>query len=656
MKRNVCWLFLLLTIVATIPVFLLYRQIAHEVTQEQLFALYHDQLVPNGGNRNDTQSLHCMQFPGNMTLYPDCLEKMQWIRNGWKSHQCYASLGVDGSVCSFRRYLSLVENHCPPMDIDVGRTTTPHYAQTNTDLEHLLKVVMPSNYYMKHRLEQYWSSWEKAMQKASAKYPNSMSSRSKMNILIHLGVLTAKNIHIGEKSSSGGPLGELLQWSDLIACLFLLGHNLYISTDSATLLRHVDRFPIDTPCPPQDSRLRLDLIITDIIGLTSFKKRRNFLVHHKCRLRLVDSFGTQVEFNYKSYFNAHQLEFSMKGTKQKNPWGGHGLQLLQHWTFFPHTPDNGFLGFAIHDSDVAPLFKRGSRGPTSLVYGKEKYMWNKADTLIEVLKSLTEVHATVADVNGTESSMFSNIINHGFLNFTGITSLLRSVDIFVGLGFPFEGPAPLEAIANGAVFINPKFDPPKSRLNTEFFRDKPTLREFTSQLPYIERLGKPYVYTVDVNDTKALAEAIRSAVKEKPRPFLPEEFTPEGMLIRVNMLLSRDLCSKTSFWPPSTSLQPKVSAQEESCEKACESAGLICEPSFFPLINFAAALQSFFGCSTSKIDNSSAPHAPYNCTIQSSTLMFSCASRPPQGSHIVRLCPCRDYLPGQMALCKQCVS
>ena len=28
--------------------------------------------------------------------------------------------------------------------------------------------------------------------------------------------------------------------------------------------------------------------------------------------------------------------------------------------------------------------------------------------------------------------------------------------MFVGLGFPFEGPAPLEAIASGAVFLNPK--------------------------------------------------------------------------------------------------------------------------------------------------------------------------------------------------------
>ena len=30
------------------------------------------------------------------------------------------------------------------------------------------------------------------------------------------------------------------------------------------------------------------------------------------------------------------------------------------------------------------------------------------------------------------------------------------LQVFVGLGFPYEGPAPLEAIANGCFFINPK--------------------------------------------------------------------------------------------------------------------------------------------------------------------------------------------------------
>ena len=49
--------------------------------------------------------------------------------------------------------------------------------------------------------------------------------------------------------------------------------------------------------------------------------------------------------------------------------------------------------------------------------------------------------------------------------------------LFIGLEFPYEGPAPLEAIAHGCVFINPKFSPPHNSLNTKFFAGKPTLRQ-----------------------------------------------------------------------------------------------------------------------------------------------------------------------------------
>lgn len=47
----------------------------------------------------------------------------------------------------------------------------------------------------------------------------------------------------------------------------------------------------------------------------------------------------------------------------------------------------------------------------------------------------------------------------------------------MGLGFPYEGPAPLEAIASGCVFLNPVFDPPLTSKNAQFFKGKPTMRE-----------------------------------------------------------------------------------------------------------------------------------------------------------------------------------
>ena len=33
---------------------------------------------------------------------------------------------------------------------------------------------------------------------------------------------------------------------------------------------------------------------------------------------------------------------------------------------------------------------------------------------------------------------------------------ILSFQVFIGLGFPYEGPAPLEAIAQGCIFLNAK--------------------------------------------------------------------------------------------------------------------------------------------------------------------------------------------------------
>lgn len=101
-------------------------------------------------------------------------------------------------------------------------------------------------------------------------------------------------------------------------------------------------------------------------------------------------------------------------------------------------------------------------------------MWKNAKRLIETVQKFTEVHATVSD---NLPDFHNLIINHGVLTGPELHALMRKAKIFLGLGFPFEGPAPLEAIASGAVFINPLFNPPKSRKTTDFFKDKPTLRE-----------------------------------------------------------------------------------------------------------------------------------------------------------------------------------
>lgn len=124
------------------------------------------------------------------------------------------------------------------------------------------------------------------------------------------------------------------------------------------------------------------------------------------------------------------------------------------------------------------------------VYGKMNYMWQNASDLIETVADLTEVHATVADALDEKFP----VVNHGFLPGPLLHALMRKVKIFLGLGFPYEGPAPLEAIASGAVYINPLFKPPKSRKTHAFFAEKPTLREVPlMDLISIDVIIVPYI-------------------------------------------------------------------------------------------------------------------------------------------------------------------
>ncbi|NXR10196.1 MGT5A acetylglucosaminyltransferase, partial [Semnornis frantzii] len=164
--------------------------------------------------------------------------------------------------------------------------------------------------------------------------------------------------------------------------------------------------------------------------------------------------------------------------------------------------------------------------------------------------------------------------------------------LFVGLGFPYEGPAPLEAIANGCAFLNLRFNPPKSSKNTEFFKGKPTLRELTSQHPYAEvYIGKPHVWTVDINNLSEVEKAVKSILNQKIDPYLPYEFTCEGMLQRMNAFIERqDFCHGQVMWPPLSALQVKIAEPGKSCKQVCQESQLICEPSFFQHLNKDKAL------------------------------------------------------------------
>ncbi|CAI2320725.1 unnamed protein product [Caenorhabditis sp. 36 PRJEB53466] len=602
----------------------------------------------------------CLAFPKNCEIdYPDCANKMNWIRSGWKTHKCYADNRVDGSECSFRFYLSHVERYCPPMDAKrIGRSV----AKMSPSIRRLLPILDSVPHYMKTRITRLWNKWKEGAREVVEKFRETMTDRRKLNVLVFIGFLAnEQKLNLAKKSDHGGPLGELLQWSDLLASLSIIGHRLEVSSDKDDLRRIVWKYQSRGPCQfVNGTRQHLDIIFTDIMGLNILRQHhRQFLAANRCRMRLLDSFGTHAEFTSKAYFLQNKKRLSGP-ISARNPWGGHGLDLRQHWTFYPHSDDNTFLGFVVDTEGIANVTKEQKGQPSALVYGKEQYMWAEAEKPMQVLKRHVAVHATVADINrneGNTSRALADVINHGFLNSRQIAELLDRTTIFFGLGFPLEGPAPMEAIAHGAVFINARFREPKSRKNYKFLAEKPTLREWTSQNPYMEMIGEPHVITVDIENEQELEEAIRKAINLKPPPLVPFEFSPAGMLLRVAVLLEKqELCDRQAMrkrWPPVDQMTLlKTSNSKESCEMTCRKKNLLCEPSYFPIINNSSILTREFSCSS--ITSSSSPLAPFNCTVQLSPSLFSCASRT-TSTQIVRLCPCRDHLPQQHAICKKCL-
>jgi alpha-1,3(6)-mannosylglycoprotein beta-1,6-N-acetyl-glucosaminyltransferase len=336
-------------------------------------------------------------------------------------------------------------------------------------------------------------------------------------------------------------------------------------------------------CPGSNTGDEFDIVFIDIVGLRQVRRIvRDKFDEMKCRFRVLDCFGTEPEFNLARY----QRPGSRGDWGQA--WGNWNLNPRQFWTMFPHSPDNSFLGLVVgHEINVEEKIQKKRQ---SLVYGKELSMWKNKHALLDIIKEYTEVHATIGNTKigrGRGSSVPPYVTNHGILDRSGIQQLLRETKVFVGLGFPYEGPAPLEAIANGCIFLNPKFSPPVSRINTQHFKLKPTLRALTSQHPYAEVfIGKPHVYTIDINDANAVRQAMEEISKINVPPYLPYEFTYKGQLERISAYVNnQDFCNPGHQWPPLSALDLYISKKGQSCQDACLDRGLVCEPEFFAAID-----------------------------------------------------------------------
>ncbi|KAL6102684.1 mgat5b [Pungitius sinensis] len=649
------------------------------------------------GNRVREGTLGQCETPKD-PRYPDCPSKMDWMRARWTSDPCYAFYGVDGSDCSFLVYLSEVEWFCPPLAWR-NQTATPTLqpppkiqAVLRSDIGALLEQVgagKESLSFMKRRIRRMAAQWAAAARRLDDKLRR--HRREQQRVLVHVGFLTEESGDVfSPKVLKGGPLGEMVQWADILTALHVLGHDLKISVSLKELHGFLGVPPGRGNCP-LTGPLPFDLIYTDYHGLQQMKHHMGLsLRKHKCHIRVIDTFGTEPAYNHEEYATLHGY---------RTNWGYWNLRGQQYMTMFPHTPDNSFMGFVAEELNETERrnIQRNKVHNMAVVYGKDASMWKVSgkEKFLAILHRYMEIHGTVYYETQRPPEVPAFVKNHGLLPQQELQQLLRQAKLFIGFGFPYEGPAPLEAIANGCIFLQPKFNPSHSSLNHDFFRGKPTSRKVSSQHPYAEQyIGRPHVITIDFNNSEEFDATVREIMRMNVKPFLPYEYTCEGMLERVHAYIqNQDFCrpeapfppvnsswlagasgpfvlppnssiltwganaSAHAAWPPLSALRLLASPEGQSCVRACQTAGLVCEPAFYRFINIREAFSALdLQCDGLESEMNhlfpafSAEHA--ECGLQQDPLLFSCAG---SSGRYRRLCPCRDYRVGQVALCRDCL-
>lgn len=358
--------------------------------------------------------------------------------------------------------------------------------------------------------------------------------RKKRTVFIHMALLTEEfGLNFGKGALVGGPLGELMQWADLIASLYVLGHKIVLSWSREMLKKYVTQ--TSTPYDQCHSArpAQADLFYTDVHGLRQLYELTGTLHKLRCTLRILDNFGTEPAYNHAGYVRKHDLPVG---------YGQYHLNPQQFLTQWPHTPDNSFVGFVVHRPSAEKMTENVRNMSRALLYGKREAVLHapQVKIILTELRNLNfDIHATLwtkqtkdaseDTLNDYISSVPDFITNHGYVNQSTFLQLLRSSKVYVGLGSPPEGPAALEAVANGAIFLQPRFKPKKDE-----YEKKPTSRKLSSQNPYMETLGRPMSFTYNQFDVDDITAALTQIKNKEITPHVPFEFTHEGMLQRIH--------------------------------------------------------------------------------------------------------------------------
>lgn len=296
----------------------------------------------------------------------------------------------------------------------------------------------------------------------------------------------------------GGPQGEIRMVDDLIEGLGALGCRV---TQAPTLRWFYARRRVEQLLGWMTTPGRL---VLDPWSLALAVRHGLLDDRDAARLRILEWYGTP---------SAHI------------PSSPRDLQASQYLLPYPDSRHgNHWIGFLLRDTAQRPLASRDQlaqylrasmamKRPQGLVWGKEgRYFTEPVRRLLTRLSRSCELHITIDEARLAGDPLDGRFINHGSMAPGAWRQLIRESAFVIGIGDPMSGPTAIEALAAGAVYLNPRFTPPRRINDVEGL-------EARTQHPFTETIAAPFVreYAVDEPD-QAVAAAADALARVGGRP------------------------------------------------------------------------------------------------------------------------------------------
>ena len=188
----------------------------------------------------------------------------------------------------------------------------------------------------------------------------------------------------------------------------------------------------------------------------------------------------------------------------------------------PHANDLGspIPYFAHSTVTLPPSTDATGRGRNGFLLGKSCLLLNRNPHVIQsLLAAGFTLHSTASCAH-----LWPSVRYHGMMAPREFALLLRRMAFLVGVGAVAVSPSPLEALANGAAYLNPRNQTPSpGRAGGVASSGGAPAKAYRYQHPILAGVGAPYVYSYDVDQPESLVAAAERATRVRFASFVPQQ-------------------------------------------------------------------------------------------------------------------------------------